>query len=324
MHGPGVVAAAAAGDRSAMTQATLSPTRQARPLAGVFWMLVTGAMFVGVTAAVKHVGDGLPATQAAFLRYALGLLFLLPVVPGMVRSAGMDRATLGLFGLRGVVHAFGVILWFFAMTRIPLAEVTALNYLSPVYVTIGAALFLGERLAFRRIAAVIVALMGALVILRPGVRELAPGHVAMLGAGLLFAVSYLSAKVLADRAPPGVVVGWMSVVVTLALIPFAWASWVPPTLEQLGWMLVVAALATGGHLTMTFAFRAAPMAVTQPVTFLQLVWAVLLGAMVFGEPFDGWVIFGGTMILGAISFITWREAVLKRRETTPPAVATKV
>ncbi len=307
-----------------MAEATLTPARQVRPLAGVFWMLVTGAMFVGVTAAVKHVGDGLPATQAAFLRYALGLVFLLPVVPGMVRSTGLDRTTLGLFGMRGMVHAFGVIFWFFAMTRIPLAEVTALNYLAPVYVTIGAALFLGEPLAFRRIAAVCVALLGALVILRPGVRELAPGHLAMLGAGLLFAISYLTAKVLSDRAPPGVVVGWMSLVVTLMLAPFAWVSWVTPTGEQLAWMLLVAALATTGHLTMTFAFRAAPMAVTQPVTFLQLVWAVLLGALVFGEEIDGWVVFGGTMILLAISFITWREAVLKRREMTPPAVATKV
>ena len=74
---------------------------------------------------------------------------------------------------------------------------------------------------------------------------------------------------------------------------------------------------------MTLAFRAAPLAVTQPVTFLQLVWAVLLGALVFGEGVDLFVILGGTVIVGAVSFISWREEVLKRR-ITPPVPATKV
>jgi drug/metabolite transporter (DMT)-like permease len=75
---------------------------------------------------------------------------------------------------------------------------------------------------------------------------------------------------------------------------------------------------------MTLAFSAAPVAVTQPVTFLQLIWAPLLGAVVFDEAVDIWVVSGGALILGAISFITWREAVLKRRAITPPVPATKV
>jgi len=74
---------------------------------------------------------------------------------------------------------------------------------------------------------------------------------------------------------------------------------------------------------MTLAFAAAPLTVTQPVTFLQLVWAVLLGAVVFGEAVDGWVIFGGAVIIGAVSFITWREAVA-RRNITPAVPATKI
>ena len=74
---------------------------------------------------------------------------------------------------------------------------------------------------------------------------------------------------------------------------------------------------------MTLAFAAAPLTVTQPVTFLQLVWAVLLGAFAFGEGIDGWVVLGGTVIMAAVSFITWREAVA-RRKVTPPTHATKV
>ena len=75
---------------------------------------------------------------------------------------------------------------------------------------------------------------------------------------------------------------------------------------------------------MTLAFQAAPLAVTQPITFLQLVWAVLLGAVFFNEAIDPYVVLGGTVIVGAISFISWREAVLKRQALTPVATATKV
>jgi len=225
--------------------------------------------------------------------------------------------------LRGGVHTLAVILWFFAMARIPIAEVTAMNYLSPVYVTIGAALFLKEKLPPRRLAAVIVALIGALIILRPGIKAVEPGHIAMLGTAVMFAAGYLVAKQLSDELAPAVIVGMLSITVTIGLAPFAWAVWVPPTTAQLGWLFLVACFATAGHYTMTLAFAAAPLTVTQPVTFLQLVWAVLLGWLAFGEAIDGWVVTGGLVIMASVSFITWREA-FARRSVTPPAPATKL
>ncbi|MGD1883597.1 MAG: DMT family transporter [Paracoccaceae bacterium] len=298
-------------------------TQRSQPLIGIFWMLVTGLCFVAVTAIVKYMGPGIPPAQAAFLRYIMGLIFLLPMIPGL-REIRLTGRQWRLFGLRGFFHAGGVILWFYAMTRIPIAEVTAMNYLAPVYVTIGAALFLGERLAARRIAAVLMALIGAAIILRPGFREVELGHVAMLVAAIVFAGSYLLAKVLADEAKPGVVVAMLSIFVTLGLAPFAAADWVQPGLTDLGLLFLVACFATAGHYTMTLAFAAAPVTLTQPVTFLQLVWAILLGALVFAEPVDVWVLIGGAVILSSVSFITWREAVLKGRAVTPPAPATKL
>jgi drug/metabolite transporter (DMT)-like permease len=294
-----------------------------RPVAGIVWMIVTGMLFVGVTAVVKHVGDALPAPQSAFMRYALGLVFLLPAIRPL-RAAHLTRRQFGLFGARGVVHTFGVMLWFYAMTQITIAEVTAMNYLNPVYVTLGAALFLGERLAARRLFAVAAALLGALIILRPGFREISPGHVAMLGTALFFGASYLLAKLLSGETSAAVIVAMLSVTVTLGLAPFAYAVWVTPTLAHWGWMFVVACLATAGHYTMTLAFAAAPVTVTQPVTFLQLLWSVLLGAVFFAEPVDGWVVLGGLVIVAAVSFITWREAVLKRRAVTPNAIETEI
>ncbi|WP_245243112.1 DMT family transporter [Pararhodobacter sp. SW119] len=296
--------------------------REPRPIAGILWMVVTGLMFVGVTAVVKHMGDGVPAAQSAFLRYLLGLVFFLPMLPTL-HTIRIERRDLGLYGLRGLVHALGVLLWFFSMTRISLAEVTAMNYLAPVYVTLGAALFLGERLRLRRVMAVLVAISGALIILRPGIRELSTGHIAMLFAAVLLAASYLIAKRMTGRASPLVVVGMLSVTVTVFLAPFAWAVWQPISLEQVGWLFLVAFFATAGHYTMTLAFVSAPVGVTQPVTALQLVWAVALGALAFGEPVDPYVVLGGVVIVSAVIFIAVREQAVRRAEALaddPPIV----
>ncbi|MGI3183467.1 DMT family transporter [Nioella aestuarii] len=293
------------------------------PVMGVFWMLVTGACFVAVTAVVKIVGPTVPPAQSAFLRYALGMVFVLPMIRPIL-NAHLSRRALKLFALRGFVHTFGVISWFYAMTQISIAEVTAMNYLNPIYVTILAAILLGERLAMRRIMAVVVAFCGALIILRPGFREISPGHIAMLFTAAAFSVGYLVAKIMADETSPAVVVGMLSLTVTVGLAPFAWAVWVPPTWEQLGWLFLVACFATAGHFTMTMAFKAAPLTVTQPVTFLQLIWATLLGAVAFDEPADIFVIIGGAMIIAAISYITLREAMLRRKQVTPAVAQTKL
>lgn len=295
----------------------------ARPGWGIFWMVLTGIQFVGVTALVKLLGTRIPAPEAAFLRYVLGLVFLIPML-GTLRRLRLERGTLGLFAARGLAHSMGVALWFYAMARIPIADVTAMNYLSPIYVTLGAAFFLGEKLALRRVLAVIAALIGALIILRPGFREVGPGHLAMIFTALVFGASYLLAKILSQRCSAGLVVAMLSITVTIGLAPLAIANWVTPTWHEMVILMGVATLATGGHYTMTLAFRDAPLAVTQPVTFLQLVWAVALGMIFFQEPFDPFVILGGTVIVSAVSFISWRESVLKRRTVTPPVPATKV
>ena len=280
----------------------------ARPGWGIFWMFVTGLCFVSVTASVKMVGDGVPSTQAGFLRYALGLVFLLPMLAS-VRRAVIDRPTGLMLFARGACHALAVSMWFFAMTRIPIADVTALNYLNPVYVILLAVLFLGERLGPWRIGAICVAFLGTLIIIRPGFREIDTGHIVMLFAAVAMAGSYFLAKLLSQKLAPEVVVFYLSVLVPVLLAPVAWVVWVPIGWVDLGWLFVCALFATLGHYTMTLAFRAAPLAVTQPVTFLQLVWATLLGVVVFNEPVDGFVVLGGTLIIISVSFITWREAM---------------
>ena len=110
----------------------------------------------------------------------------------------------------------------------------------------------------------------------------------------------------------------MSLCVMIGLAPLAALVWVAPTLPQVLWLALVAGFASAGHYSMARAFAAAPLTVTQPVVFLQLVWATILGAVAFHESVDPFVLLGGAMIIAAISYITWREARLKRG-VTPPA-----
>jgi drug/metabolite transporter (DMT)-like permease len=294
----------------------MTPAFNSRPVEGILWTFAAGILFVGVNVLVKYLGPVMPASEMAFLRYVLGLVLLVPAVRQIMRTRLTARQW-GLFAIRSVLHSLGVWLWFMAMATIPLADVTAMNYLSPIYVTIGAALFMGEKLAFRRILAIIVAFVGALIILRPGFREIETGHIAMMIAAVVFAGSYLLAKRLSDETEPMVVVTMLSVGVAIGLVPLTVPVWVPPTGWQMLVLFLTAGFATAGHYCMTLGFRAAPITATQPVTFLQLVWAVLLGVVLFDEPADPFVIFGGVMIISSISFITWREHVVKRRSVTP-------
>jgi drug/metabolite transporter (DMT)-like permease len=285
-----------------------------RPVEGVLWMLATGVAFVGVNGIVRHLGTDLPAAQSAFIRFAFGLLFLAPAI-WQARATRFPLPVLKLFGWRGVLHVAAVVFWFYAMARVPVAEMAAIGFLNPVVVLVIAGLLLGEGLGRGRILSILVALLGALIVLRPGLREVSLGHLSQLAATLCFAVSYIIAKRLSSLAPAAVVVAVLSVTVAVGLAPLAWWVWQPVTGVQLGWLALVAALATFGHYTMMRAFKAAPLAVTQPVTFLQIIWAAALGALVFGEGVDAFVLLGGALIVGAVSLNTWAEA---RRGRIPP------
>lgn len=281
-------------------------------LKGILWMLFVTFNFVMVNVLVKTLGTGLPILEAAFLRFLLGAVFLIPMI-GAVRRVRFTREIWRLAGARALFHAIAMTLWFYAMTRIPMGEVTAMNFMNPIYITLGAMLFFGEKIALQRGLAMVMALLGGLVILRPGFRALDPGHLAMIFCSMGFAVSYLLANALNKRLPSTVVVFLMSTMVPVVIAPLALLHWQTPSLTQLGLLFLTAAFATLGHYSMMRAFAHAPQSVVQPVTFVQLIWAMTFGMVLFGEAFDPFVMLGGAMIITAISFITWREARLKQR-----------
>ena len=276
-------------------------------------MVLTGVLFIGVTGIVRHLGSDMNPMQAAFIRYAMGVLIMTPVLLRLGR-ADFVKARLGLHMVRGLAHGAGVMLWFFAMARIPIAEVTALGFTAPIFTTIGAALFLGERLHARRIGAVLAGFGGTLVILRPGIEIVDIGAMAQLVAAPLMAISFLIAKALTRTEETRVIVGFLTIIVTVLLLPPALLVWRTPTVTELGWLFATAAFATAGHLCLTQAFRAAEITVTQPVAFLQLVWATLLGFYVFGEVPDGFTWLGAAIIVGSATYIAHRELKANRLE----------
>jgi len=206
-------------------------------------------------------------------------------------------------------------LWFFAMSRIPIAEVTALGFTAPVFTTLGAALFLRERLRSYRVIAMLAGFAGALLILRPGFREIDIGALAQVAAAPLFACSFLMAKSATRTESSTMIVVMLSVFCTLTLALPALAVWRTPTLEELELLFATAALATTGHYCMTRAFKAAEVSAVQPFTFLQLVWATLLGLVLFDEHPDLWIALGGALIVTAASWMAHREVQSQRRLT---------
>ena len=284
---------------------------------GMFWVALSGLIFSTFMALVRHVGSHMDPIQVSFLRYAFGLLLLVPFFI-RVRWPDVAAANWKLHVLRGTMHGIGVMLWFYAMSRIPLAEVTAIGFTNPVFATIGAVIFLREAIRLPRIIAVVVGLFGALLIVRPGFAVVDPGAIAMLIAAPIFAVSDLIAKVLTRRESGPAVVAYLSIFVTAVTFVPAMLVWRAPTAEEWLVTIAIAGLATLGHLAMMQGFKVGEMSAVQSARYLQLLWSALIGYALFAEAPGLYTWVGSAIIVGAALFIAHREG--KARQTGRPTV----
>ena len=281
---------------------------------GIGWMLLSGIMFIGVTGIVRYLGDEMHPIQAAFIRYAFGIVLVVPVIL-RVGLYGLLSTRIHLHASRGLVHGIGVMLWFYAMSRLPIAEVTALGFTTPIFTTAGAMLILGERVKNYRVAGILVGFIGALIVLRPGLRIIDFGAVAMLIAAPLFACSLLMGKVATKTESSSVIVALLSIFCTLTLLPLALVYWRTPTTEEWSLLFLTAIFATLGHYCLTRAFQSAELSALQPFSFLQLVWATLLGLVVFSEQPDLWLWLGAGVIVFSATWIGRQEV---RSSRGPP------
>jgi len=274
---------------------------------GAVWMISAGLLFVAVAVIVRHLSSSMPSVQAAFIRYAFGLIILLPVLLRM-QWKNIGSKSYAIYIVRGTIHAGAVILWFFAMSRISIAEVTAIGYTAPIFTTLGAVIFFNETIRIRRVLAIAFGFIGVLIIIRPGFNQVSVGSLAQLLAAPCFAGSFLLAKQLTKSHAPGDILALLSVGCTMALLPGALLVWVTPSGTELIWLMLVAVFATVGHYALTRAIACAPLSLTQPFSFLQLLWAVIFGYIFFGDVPDTWVIAGGVLILGSVTYMSHRES----------------
>jgi drug/metabolite transporter (DMT)-like permease len=254
-----------------------------------------------------------------FFRNFLAVLILLP----LVARAGFGTLRMHrpkLFFLRAAINAVGMFCGFTALTLIPLAQMTALSFTTPLFVTIGAVLFLGEVIRARRIAAICVGFLGTLIILQPGVVDVTFGALLALISALTIAMASLIVKVLTRSESQHAIVTWMVVMqAPLALIPSLWV-WQWPDLLTWGFLWGMALSGTIAHLCFTRAFSLVDITALQPLEFIKLPFAVILAWVIFAEWPGLWTFVGGAVIFASTVYITRREAAARQslRPTAGP------
>ena len=282
-------------------------------LQAIFWMVVTTLLFAIVTGIVRYIGSDIPAPVAAFIRYIISTLFFIPLIVKMFLLE-RNRSNRRVYWSRGLAHGFGVILWFFAMARIPVSEVTAIGYITPIFVSIAAFIFLKETFSISIIAALAICMIGMIIIIRPTTSGIATGQLSMIIATLFFAASYILAKKLSETESTLEILVALNFIVTLTLAPFAIAFWVTPSLQEVLFLGVVALFATAGHFTMTMALKLAPITITQPISYVQIVWACGIGFIFFGETITLLFSIGAALIILSSLYVTYTSSANQNKD----------
>jgi len=287
---------------------SLSRLIPSRAVRGFVLAVVSGIFFTFLNASVKELVSEMPPLFVAWGRWVAGVAVIAPFLLWQVGLAGMRTRDLRLHCFRGIFHTSGYGLWYEAVAWLPLATIAALGFTGPIFVTLGAVLFLREKVHWRRWTAVAIGFLGMLVIVRPGIVSLNPGMLMMLGAVPLIAGSNLVAKVVAGRDHPAVVVLWQSIVGAICFTPFGLWFWQTPTATQLLLFLTAGIVGTLGYFFITWAYRLLDISALQPITFLGIVWAALMDVAVWGKTSDMWTFVGAAIIVAATTYIAHREA----------------
>lgn len=274
----------------------------------MLWMVAGGVCFSLLNTLARALSQQLDVYQAQFLRYLMGLLVMLPLVWRHGLQAYRPINITGQFW-RGAVHTLGLILWFTALPQIPLADMTAIGFTGPIFIMLGAAWFLGEPMRRDRWIAALIGFAGVLVVVMPKMTgEGGWYNLIMLASSPVFAASFLITKALTRYEKPGVIVLWQSLTVTVLSLPMALPHWQSPSAEQWLAFAITGVLGTLGHYCLTRAFHVADISATQSLRFLDLVWASLLGWLVFADVPSASTWAGALVILLATVWIARRES----------------
>ncbi len=285
--------------------------KKSRSFVGAVWLLAGCACAVAMQTMARHVAQDMPAIQMVFFRFLFGTLFMAP----WLLHAGFAAVRTRMWRLY-LVRSIGTLVIltciYTALSEIPVAEVTALLFTAPIFITLGAGLILRERVGSRRWYAVIIGFVGTLVILRPGISAFSSSALLVLVGAFFNATVILLTKVLSRTESASAIVFYQSLMAAGLALPFSIWVWTPPTHESLAWLAAMGAVATVAQLCITRALAVADASAIQPVNFTRLLFAALFGYIAFGEVPDSWIWLGG-----AIVFVATLVAASERRHDQP-------
>lgn len=273
---------------------------------GGLWMVAAAASLTAMAACIRY----LPAYSVLLLIFLRNVINLALLAPSLLRRrAGVFRTRrLGAHALRNAFLYGGNVAWFYGVTKISLADVAALQFTSPLFTALIAAMFLGERLDGHRVLAIAAGLVGAVAIIRPGVVPFNSGTVLVLAAALLYSCAHVATKRLADTESGTTVVFFMSVTVLVYSAGPALAVWRTPEPQDLPAIVGLGVTGYATHYCITRSLAEADAAFVIAFDFFRLPFSVLLGWLLFTEALDLWTGAGALVIFAAGYYSTVREA----------------
>lgn len=291
---------------------------QTRPLRAALWMMGAVVSFTAMAVAARNVSAVHDTFEILTFRSAVGFGLVLIYGFGTGRINDVSSKNLPGHTLRNIVHFTGQNLWFWAIALIPLAQVFALEFTSPIWVILLSPLFLGERLTPLRLCAAALGFVGILIVARPDLGALSPGILAAAGAAVCFAAVTIMTK----RLTRGVSV--IGILFWLTLMQFFFGlicagfdgqvAW--PTARTLPWLGLIGICGVLAHLSLTTALSLAPASYVVPIDFLRLPLIAVVGALFFAEKIDPMVLVGGAVIFAGI----WLNVRGQLRGTEAPAI----
>lgn len=285
--------------------------RTASPLSGIALMTLATATFACADALSKVLVADYPVLQVVWLRQVAALAVWAPVILWVGGRDVWRTARPGMHAVRAVLHLASAVCFHLALTRVPLAEATALFYVEPLLLTALAVPLLGEKVGIRRWIAVVVGLLGMLLLVRPGSGEASLWYLFPLASAVVFALYEILTRKAGFGDRPMTSFVWLlggMIVVLAPAVPFVWQP-----LDQRALLLALLGIISGGaQFLMIFALARAPASVLAPLRYSHLVWATLLGVAIFSALPDGWSLAGMAIIVGAGLYVWHRE---RRRAT---------
>ncbi|MGL4636474.1 MAG: DMT family transporter [Beijerinckiaceae bacterium] len=292
--------------------ATPDSTMRDDTVRGIALVLASTLLFAFGDACSKLMVAGLPPIEVNWIRNIFSSTVTVAFVlmrkgKSVVVTAHPWRQT-----GRGLSVFFASILFMTGLAYLPLADNSAINYVWPIMVTVLSVVFLKEKIGVRRLVATLVGFAAMLIMIRPGSTAFQPAAIFPLLSALFWAIgSVMTRGMTADEAPETTIL-WSSLVALVAsslLVPFVWVT---PTLEQVAIGLVIGLGSAVGHICIIFAFQSAPASALAPYTYVQLIWAVCLGYMMFGTVPDRWIVLGGCIIAASGIYTAHRERMRQR------------